>query len=83
VSKGQPPELSPTTGTEPSNRDRGASSFIHIGLGWPVAAPLTLPFSLVAMRLGPVLAGPEHSCVGAAGRFAAVWCWGGGGGREG
>jgi len=36
------------------------------------AAPLTLPFSSVAMRLGPVLAGLVHSCVGAAGRFAAV-----------
>jgi len=64
----------------------GASS-IHIGFGWPVAVPLTLPFASVAMRLGPVLAGPVHSCVGAAGRFAAVCCvrggggvWGGGGG---
>jgi len=28
----------------------------------------------VAMRLGPVLAGPVHSCVGAAGCFAAVCC---------
>jgi len=26
------------------------------------------------MRLGPVPAGPVHSCVGAAGRFAAVCC---------
>jgi len=57
----------------------GASS-IHIGFGWPVAVPLTLPFASVAMRLGPVLAGPVHSCVGAAGRFAAVCCVGGGGG---
>jgi len=55
----------------------GASS-IHIGFGWPVAVPLTLPFSSVAMRLGPVLASPIHSCVGAAGRFAAVCCVRGG-----
>jgi len=35
------------------------------------------------MRLGPVLAGPVHSCVGAAGHFAAVCCRvkGGGGVR--
>ena len=52
---------------------------IHIGFGWPVAVLLTLPFSSVAMRLGPVLAGPVHSCVGAAGRFAAVCCVRGGG----
>jgi len=31
-------------------------------------------FSSVAMRLGPVPAGPVHSCVGAAERFAAVCC---------
>jgi len=31
------------------------------------------------MRLGLVLAGPVHSCVGAAGRFAAVFVLGGGG----
>ena len=55
----------------------GASS-IHIGFGWPVAVPLTLPFSLVAMRLGPVPAGPVHSCVGVAERFAAVCCVRGG-----
>ena len=48
-------------------------SSVHIGFGWPVAVLLTLPFSLVAMRLGPELAGPVPSCVGAAGRFAAVW----------
>ena len=54
---------------------REASS-IHIGFGWPVADLLTLPFSSVAMRLGPVLAGPVPSCVGAAGRFAAVCCVG-------
>jgi len=50
---------------------------------WPVAVLLTLPFS-VAIRLGPVLAGPVHSCVGPAGRFAAVCCvcvCGGGGAR--
>jgi len=67
---GQPPEMSPPFGF-------GAST-IHIGFGWPVAVPLTLPFSLVAVRLGPVLAGPVHSCVGAAGHSAAVCCvWGG------
>jgi len=60
----------------------GASS-VHIGFGWLVAVPLTLPFSSVAMRLGPVPAGPVHSCVGAAGRFAAVCCVRGGGGSEG
>ena len=61
----------------------GASS-IHIGFCWPVAVPLTLPVSSVAMRLGPVLAGPVHSCVGAAGRFAGcVLLRGGGGGSEG
>jgi len=58
----------------------GASS-IHIAFGWPVAVPLTLPFSSVAMRLEPVPAGPVHSCVGAAGRFAAVCCVRGGGFR--
>ena len=52
---------------------------IHIGFGWPVAVPRTLPFSSVAMRLRPVPAGPVHSCVGAAGRFAAVCCVRGGG----
>jgi len=61
---------------------RGESS-IHIGFGWPVAVLLTLPFSSVAMRLGPVMAGPVHSCVGAAGRFAAVCGAGGGGGGGG
>jgi len=35
------------------------------------------------MRLGPVLAGPVHSFVGAAGRFAAVCCVKGGGGGSG
>jgi len=63
----------------------GASS-IHIGFDWPVAVLLTQPFPPVAMRLGPVLAGPVHSCVGAARRFAAVCCargWrGGAGGRH-
>jgi len=33
------------------------------------------------MRLGPVPAGPVHSCVGAAGRFVAVCCVRGGGVR--
>jgi len=56
----------------------GASSSIHIGFGWPTAVPLTLPLPSVAMRLGPVPAGPVHSCVGAAGRFAAVCCVRGG-----
>jgi len=50
---------------------------------WPVAVLLTLPFYSVAMRLGPVLAGPVHLCVGAAGRFAAVCCVREGGGSEG
>ena len=54
------------------------ASFIHIGFGSPIAVPLTLPFSSVAMRLGPVPAGPVHSCVGAAGRFAAMCCVRGG-----
>jgi len=40
----------------------GASS-IHIGFGWPVAVPLTLAFSSVAMRLGPVLAGRPGTLV--------------------
>jgi len=31
------------------------------------------------MRLWPVLTGPVHSCVGAAGRFPAVCCVKGGG----
>jgi len=35
------------------NPPNGASSN-HIGFGWPVAVPRTLPFSSVAMRLGPV-----------------------------
>jgi len=35
------------------------------------------------MRLGPVLAGPVHSCVGAAGRFAACVVLGGAGGGGG
>ena len=56
----------------------GGASSMHIGFGWPVAVLRTLPFSSVAMRLGPVLAGPVHSCVGAAGRFAAVCCVRGG-----
>ena len=43
-----------------------------------LGVPLTLPFSSVAMRLGPVPAGLVHSCVGAAGRFAAVCCVKGG-----
>ena len=43
----------------------------------------TLAFSSVAMRLGLVLAGPVRSCVGAAGRFAAVCCVRGGGCSEG
>jgi len=67
------------TGTEPSNAIEASS--IHIGFGWPVAVPLTLPFSSVAMRHGPVPADPAHSCVGAAagaGRFAAVCCVRGG-----
>jgi len=55
------------------------ASYIHIiGFGWPVAVPLTLPFSSVGVRLGPVPAGPVYSCVGAAGRFAAVCCVRGG-----
>jgi len=61
----------------------GASS-IHIGFGWPVAVPLTLPFSSVAMRLGPVLAGPVHSRVSAL-RGVSLLCvvLGGGGCSEG
>jgi len=55
------------------------ASSIQIGFGWPVAVLLTLPLSSVAMRLGPVLAGPVHSCVSAAGCFAAVCCVKGGG----
>jgi len=55
-------------------------AFIHIGFSWPVAVLLTLPFYSVAVRLGPVLAGPVHSCVGAAGRSAAVCCVRGEGG---
>ena len=43
-----------------------------------VALLRTLPFSSVAVRLGPVLAGSVHSCVGAAGRSAAVCCVRGG-----
>ena len=63
----------------PGSPPIGASS-VHVGFGWPVAVPLTLPFSSVATRLGPVPAGPVHSCVGAAGRFAAVCYVRGGGG---
>jgi len=56
-----------------------SSQFVRIEVPWaPVAVPLTLPFSSVAMRLGPVPAGPVYSCVGAAGRFAAVCCVRGG-----
>jgi len=40
----------------------------------PSTHKTVIPFSSVAMRLGPVPAGPVHSCVGAAGRFAAVCC---------
>ena len=67
-------------GRSTSGGDEGArASSIHISFGWPVAVPLTLPFSSVAMRLRLVPAGPVHSCVGAAGRFAAVCCVRGGG----
>jgi len=72
---GDPPEES--EGIPEGGGEVGASS-IHIGFGWPIAVLLTLPFSSVAVRLGPVLAGPVHSCVGAAGRSAAVCCVRGG-----
>jgi len=56
----------------------GSTSALYIRIRIYVAVPLTLPFSSVAMRLGPVPAGPVHSCVGAPGRFAAVCCVRGG-----
>ena len=51
---------------------------IHICFIYIYLSIYTLSFSSVAMRLGPVPAGPVHSCVGAAGRFAAVCCVRGG-----
>jgi len=64
--------LSRSAFSSPAYRIKGGTR------GW-LYLLLTLPFSSVAMRLGPVLAGPVHSWVGAAGRFAAVCCVRGGG----
>ena len=55
---------------QPSNRGELYSFRL-----WLARRGSTYPtLSSVAMRLGPVPAGPVHSCVGAAGRFAAVCC---------
>lgn len=69
-----PPGLGPAVGFNTqvpgTNKAQGSTSV-------PVPVRLTLPFSsvAVAVRLGPVLAGPASNlCVGVAGRSAAVCC---------
>jgi len=62
----------------------GGGELYSYQFGWPVAVLFSRPFfSSVAMRLGPVLAGPVYSCVGAAGCFGTVCCVRGGGGGQG
>jgi len=78
-----PPERAPIRAERngpPTSHSRSKAPYDSPRLWYPVAVLLTLHFSSVAMRLGPVLAGPVHSCVGAAERFAAVCCVRGGGG---